>query len=80
MTDTQIMEWAQQFRNTAFTHAVHSALNGAWDDVRKDLRRNRITKEQADTIADKLFMTQRISEFLHGSLTQKFAEIAEAQC
>lgn len=80
MTNEEIIEWArtekEKRNNPLFFPAVHSALNGAWDDVRKDLRRGRITQAEADRIADKFFEIGRIDEFQCTFYKGQFAEIA----
>ena len=48
----EIVNWgaAREFK---FHQAVISAEKGAWDDVKKDLRRNRISLNEANEIVEK---------------------------
>jgi len=63
----EIIEWM----------AALSAVNGRWDDVLKDVRWERITLEQANRIAEKLFEFHLINEIV--LLTMKTRVQREAQ-
>ncbi|MCP4543873.1 MAG: hypothetical protein GY832_42710 [Chloroflexi bacterium] len=79
----QIVEWAhvekEKRSNQLFFPAVHSALSGAWDDVRKDLRRGRITLRDANDIADKFLQVGKINDWQCHHLKGRFASIAEGE-
>ena len=57
---TAFLDWARA-RERQFFMAAWSAVNGAWDDVRKDLRRGRISLNQAVQIAEKLLECKLIN-------------------
>jgi hypothetical protein len=67
MMRARLVEWGRNNQGEKFFFAVESASRGYWDDVRNDLRRDRITIDQANQIADKCveykLITGRQAEF-----------------
>lgn len=68
-----VVDWAQQISDK-FGMTAYSAVNGRWDDIRKDIRRERITKEQAIMLLDKLIECRLITNRLYEWHKQKFLE------
>ena len=56
-----LVDEAAQFGPT-YLMAMLSAVNGRWDDIMKDIRRHRITTDQAIMITDALEGARLISE------------------
>lgn len=56
-----VIEWSRQFQPNFFFTA-HSAIRGAWDDVRNDLRKGRISLEDGVRLIDKMLEVKLISQ------------------
>lgn len=66
-----VIEWAHKSPGNFFV-AAYSAVNGAWDDVLKDIRRGRITVNQAIEILDKMLECRLITQRVYNWHKQKF--------
>jgi hypothetical protein len=73
-----VIEWSRQFQ-PRFFFAAYSATVGAWDDVKKDLRRGRISKKEATCLIDKMFQVKLINQSQYGFYLGQFEAIEATQ-
>jgi hypothetical protein len=71
-----VIEWSRQFGDRFF-FAVYSATKGAWDDVRKDLKRGRISLEDTIRLIDKMLEVKLINRRMYDAYSGQFETIAE---
>ena len=70
-----LVEWASSTGSNEFHMAVFSAVNGKWDDVRNDLRKGRITLEEASLIIDLFLECKLINRSQFVFYSQQFQAI-----
>lgn len=74
----QFINWGRKSPG-AFFFAVYSMSNGAYDDLKKDVIRGRITIEQSSEILDKMLEYRLINQFLHDLHVTRI-EKAKSEC
>lgn len=71
---SKIIEWGKHQCKSEFFFAVHSAAKGAWDDVKRDLQKHRISFDETNQIVEKFFDFGMISERQCTSYKEHFLE------
>lgn len=75
-TVQQVVDWADQEEHSdRFYLATLSAINGAWDDIRKGLRQEHISLKEANKITRKLHETGLIDNFMLDSHLRQFKDV-----
>lgn len=69
----RFIDWGRKSPG-AFFVAVYSVANGAYDDLKKDVVRQRITVEQATEILDKMLEYNLINQFLRDCHVNRIME------
>lgn len=67
-----IVDWAQGISDR-LGMAAYSAVNGRWDDIQKDIQRERITSAQAIMLLDKFLECRLITSRQYDWFKQKFS-------
>ena len=78
MLQQRFVDWGRT-RPGAFFVAVYSVANGAFDDLKRDVMRQRITIDDAGEILDKMLEFGLINQSLHSWHAQKIAEAWQCQ-
>jgi len=55
------LNWAKEFNDNNFFMSCYSSITGRWDDLKKDIARNKITFDQVNIIIDKLLSLKLIN-------------------
>jgi hypothetical protein len=66
-----LLNWSKQF-NRDYQMAVYSAISGAYDDIEKDIRRNKYTAQEAILILDLMLKYDLISKFVRDCKAEKW--------
>jgi hypothetical protein len=74
----EIVNWGAT-REFKFHQAVISAAKGAWDDVRNDLRRNRISFAEANEIVEKFLEFKLVTKAQESWYKGQFLQICPNQ-
>lgn len=75
MLRRRLINWGKE-TGGSFFFAVYSAAKGAWDDVQNDLRKGRITLDQANLIANTCVAYKLITIKQAEFYKDRFSEIA----